>query len=133
MTADLPDAAAAGPRAAPLAPLPTSAEPVDARGFHVPVAGWILGGVTVAAATSFAVFGVMGKGELSDLRSGCGATASCAQSDVDSAHTKLLVADISLYTGIAALAGGVVVTILANRHPAPAPAAGGATPLSFSF
>ena len=119
-----------GPATAPLAPAPDVAPP---SAFHVPVAAWVLGGVTVAAAGSFAAFGLMGKSDLSHLRDTCGVTHSCAQSDVDSAHTKMLIADISLYTGIATLATATILTVLANRHPS-APTTGLRGPaLSVSF
>ncbi len=117
------------PAEGPLAPRP---EEAPASSFHVPVVAWVLGGVTVAAAGSFAAFGSMGKSDLSHLRSTCGVTMSCAQSDVDAAHTKMLVADVSLYTGIATLAAATVITILANRHPSSPPSAL-AEPLTLRF
>jgi hypothetical protein len=109
--------AAEAPAAPPNAPPPDGAAPSS---FHVPAAAWVLGGITVVAAGSFAVLGTMGKSDLDHLRDTCGVTHSCAQSDVDAIHSKMLVADISLYTGIAALAAATVITIAANHRPSPA-------------
>jgi hypothetical protein len=115
---------------APLAPPPDVARPSS---FQIPVAAWIFGGVTVAAAGSFTAFGLMGKSDLSHLRDTCGVTHSCAQADVDSAHTKLLVADISLYTGIAALAAATMILVIENRHPSSSSTGLGGPAIAVSF
>ncbi len=57
-------------------------------------AAWVLSGVGVVALGSFAYFGITARNDASDLRSSC--APGCAQSDVDSVRTRLLVADISL-------------------------------------
>lgn len=62
----------------------------------------VLGGVGVLALGSFAIFGISGKNDVDDLQK---CKPNCAESDVDSARTKLIIADISLGAGIVALAG----------------------------
>ena len=68
-----------------------------------PVAAFVLGGVGIVALGSFAFFGLTGTSDVSTLRDGCGVTHSCAQTDVDAARTKLLIADISLGVGVVTL------------------------------
>jgi hypothetical protein len=50
---------------------------------------------------------------MTSLKNGCGATKSCAQSDVDAAHTKLVVGDIGL--AVALVAGGLTAWSLLSR------------------
>jgi hypothetical protein len=50
---------------------------------------------------SFAYFGLTGRAEVGRLRTQC--APQCAQSDVNAAHTKLLIADASLGVGIVSL------------------------------
>jgi hypothetical protein len=73
-----------------------------------------LAGIGVAAAGSFGYFGLTGRAEASDLRSGCGATASCTDAQVDSARAKYIAADISLVVALVAL-GGATVLWLSSR------------------
>jgi hypothetical protein len=86
------------PPAVPDAPAPDRATPDG----HVPAGAWILGGVAVVSAASFAYFGVTGQSDASNLRATC--APKCQQSDVDAVRTKLLVADVSLGVGIVSLA-----------------------------
>ena len=72
----------------------------------------IVGGIGVLALGSFAVFGLGGKSDVSDLEKTC--KPRCAESDVDAARTKLLIADISLGVGIVALG---VATYLVIARP----------------
>jgi hypothetical protein len=60
----------------------------------------VVGGVGVLALGSFAIFGIGGKNDVEDLQK-CKPT--CPEKDVDSARTKLIIADISLGIGIVAL------------------------------
>jgi hypothetical protein len=62
----------------------------------------VLGGVGVLGLGSFAIFGISGKSDVDDLQK---CKPNCAESDVDSARTKLIIADISLGAGVVALAG----------------------------
>ena len=71
----------------------------------------VIGGVGVLALGSFAFFGLGGKSDVSDLEKNC--KPHCAQSDVDAAKTKLLIADISLGVGIVAL--GVATYLVITR------------------
>jgi len=93
--------------AKPAAP-PTGAKPLGVTDSPpskperpAPVLSYALGGVGVLGLASFAFFGLSGSGDVSDMESECKPT--CAQDRVDSAKTKLLVADISLGVGVVAL------------------------------
>lgn len=79
-----------------------------------PVLVYPLAGLGAAALGSFAFFGLSGHADAEDLRGGCGRTASCAESDVDAARTKYIVADVSLGVGIVAL-GAAAVLWLTSR------------------
>lgn len=59
---------------------------------------------------SFAIFGIQGKNEVDDLQK---CKPRCAEEDVDSARTKLIIADISLGVGVVAL--GVATYMLLTR------------------
>jgi hypothetical protein len=97
-------AATAGPTG------PTGPTPAEGGGGSL-VPAIIVGGVGVLALGSFAIFGLGGKSDVSDLEKNC--KPHCAQSDVDSAKTKLLIADISLGVGIVAL--GVATYLVITR------------------
>jgi hypothetical protein len=57
----------------------------------------VVGGIGVLALANFALFGLMGKSDVDDLQN---CKPNCAESDVDSARTKLIIADISLGVGV---------------------------------
>lgn len=88
-----------GPAAPPPGPV---APPPAAHGDNSLVPAFIVGGIGVVGLVSFAIFGISGKSDVSDLEKTC--KPNCAESDVDSARTKLIVADISLGIGVVALA-----------------------------
>lgn len=71
----------------------------------------VVGGIGAAALGSFAIFGIAGRNEVDDLEKNC--KPNCAEKDVDSARTKLVIADISLGVGIVAL--GVAAYMLITR------------------
>lgn len=73
---------------------------------------FIVGGIGVVGIISFAIFGLSGKGDVSDLEKTC--KPNCKESDVDSARTKLIIADISLGIGVVALA---VATYMVLTRP----------------
>lgn len=75
------------------------------------VPAFIVGGIGVVALGSFAIFGLGGKSDVSDLEKSC--KPNCEDSKVDSARTKLIVADISLGIGIVAL--GVATYMILTR------------------
>jgi hypothetical protein len=90
---------------------PTAAPPPaggGGRGSLVPAL--VVGGIGVVAIGSFAFFGLSGSGAVNDLKK---CKPNCATSDVDSARTKLIVADISLGVGVVAL--GVATYMLITR------------------
>jgi hypothetical protein len=72
---------------------PTAVDPVRTEKKISPAA-WIFGGVGVVAFTSFAYFGLSARSRASDLRSSC--APACADDDVSSVRSKLLIADLSL-------------------------------------
>jgi hypothetical protein len=61
----------------------------------------VVGGIGVIALGSFTLFGIQGKNDVDDLQK---CKPRCAESDVDKARTKLIIADISLGVGVVALA-----------------------------
>lgn len=100
-----------GGAAGPAGPTgPTGPAPAEGGGGSL-VPAIIVGGVGVLALGSFAIFGLGGKSDVSDLEKTC--KPHCAQSDVDAAKTKLLIADISLGVGIVAL--GVATYLVITR------------------
>ena len=112
-----PTAASASPR---ISPEPARVEltapaPTPESSFRVPTAAWILGGAGVAALGSFTILGLSAINTRDALAARCGNL--CSEDDVQSGRTQALVADISLGVGIAALAGGVLWTWLAQGTP----------------
>jgi hypothetical protein len=95
-------------------PAPVTPPPPEKKGFRIPTLGWVGGGVFVAGAATTVLFAVMANGDESDLRSRC--APSCAEADRDAIKTKLIVANVGLFVGIAGLALAGVTTILANRR-----------------
>ena len=71
----------------------------------------VVGGIGVLALGSFAIFGLGGKSDVNNLENTC--KPHCAESDVDKARTKLIIADISLGVGIVAL--GVATYLILTR------------------
>jgi hypothetical protein len=79
-----------------------------------PIAGYVVGGIGVVAIGGFAFFGLSGKSDVDNMRSGPNACApNCDPSKVDAAKAKLLVADISLGVGVVGLG---VATYLILTH-----------------
>jgi hypothetical protein len=82
----------------------------------VPLPVWIMGGVAVAGAAGFATFGLIGNQKKSTLeKQGC--APFCATSDVDTAHTNYMVADISLAVGVAAVVAGSIFFLTRPEVP----------------
>jgi hypothetical protein len=79
---------------------------------HSPVAAWVLSGVGVVALGSFAYFGITARNDASDLRGTCAPT--CAESEVDSVRTRLLVADVSL--GVSLLSFGLATYLFVSSN-----------------
>jgi hypothetical protein len=78
---------------------PDSAPSSDGRGSLVPA--FLVGGLGLVGLTSFAILGISGRSDASELRSSC--RPNCTQDQVDSVRRKLLIADISLGVGLVAL------------------------------
>jgi hypothetical protein len=75
----------------------------------VPGAAWGLFGGGVLALGVGITFEALGLSARSNLVSSCRPTATCSQSDVDSARTQVLTGDIALGAGALLLAGAAVV------------------------
>ena len=99
-------AAGAGPAGGPT---PPPGGETSKEGSIVPAV--VVGSIGVLALGSFAIFGLGGKSDVSNLESTC--KPHCAESDVDKARTKLIIADISLGVGIVAL--GVATYLFVTR------------------
>jgi hypothetical protein len=91
-----------GPGDARLSPQPREPE---RRG--IPAGSWILGGIGVALLGTGATFWGVGSAERSNLREECASAASCTQSDIDAAKTKLVVGDVVAGVGVLAVAAGL--------------------------
>ncbi len=85
----------------------------------------VVGAIGVVALGSFAVFGIGGKNEVEDLKKSC--KPLCREEDVDSARTKLIIADISL--GVGAVALGVATYLFLTRPKVDAKVQTGASAL----
>ncbi|AKV02346.1 hypothetical protein AKJ09_09009 [Labilithrix luteola] len=71
----------------------------------------VVGGIGVLALGSWAYFGLSGTSDVDHLESTC--KPNCKQSDVDSARSKLIIADVSLGVGVVAL--GVATYMILTR------------------
>ncbi|WP_437806277.1 hypothetical protein [Sorangium sp. So ce1078] len=76
----------------------------------VPALTYVLAGVGVAGAASFAVWGLMGRSEQDHLEQTC--RPECTDSDLATVRTRYLIADISLGVGAAAFAGAALTYLL---------------------
>jgi hypothetical protein len=97
---------------ADMRPLP-AAPPRSRVNVVWPIAAIGAGGLAIAGASYLWISGLSEHGT---LVSGCGATHSCSSSDVDSAHQKLVVGDVTAGAGIALVALGIGILIL-DRAP----------------
>jgi hypothetical protein len=84
----------------------------------------VVGGIGVIALGSFAIFGIGGKNDVDDLQK---CKPYCKEADVDSARTKLIIADISLGVGVVAL--GVATYMFLTRPKVDAKVQTGASTL----
>lgn len=97
-----------GPAAAPASATAPTAEEASI------VPALVVGGIGVAALGSFAFFGISGKNDVDDLQK---CKPRCAETDVDKARTKLIIADISLVGGVVALAVSAYMIITRPKIP----------------
>ena len=90
----------------------------------IPIIAYVLGGVGVVGLGAATFFWLSGLGDKSHLEDTCGPKpgrlASCSQSDVDSAHTKLVIGDVSGGIGIVALGAAAYFVIARPRVEAKA-------------
>lgn len=66
---------------------------------------WVVGGAGVALTTVGFIFWGVGLSDRSTLSSTCASSHSCAQSDVEASHTKLVVGDVLIGVGLVAMIG----------------------------
>lgn len=85
-------------------------KPVEKAG--PPIGGFVFAGIGALAVGSFVLFDLSAKSGVDNLRSTC--APRCAQSDVDSVNTKLIIADVSLGAGLVAL--GVATWLLVSHY-----------------
>ena len=105
---------------------PTSPPPGEGGGGSL-VPAFVVGGIGVVALGSFAIFGLGGKSDVSDLENeNC--KPHCSQDRVDKARTKLIIADISL--GISIVALGVATYMILTRPKIDAVVKAGSAPAS---
>ncbi len=92
------------------APEPAPASGPDGALMAGSIAGLATGGVGLAL---WAIFGGMTIAEDGALAAGCGATKSCSAAEVSNLQTFSMVADVGLGVGIAGLAVGAVLLVIA--------------------
>lgn len=101
------------PAAAAALPAPTPAPVRTHRPVPAPV--YVLGGVAVLGAASFAYFGSTGSSKQSDLEKSC--APSCAHDDVKEVRRNYLFADVSMGVGAAALLTGAILYFTRPERP----------------
>ena len=87
--------------------------PVEKAG--PPIGGFVFLGIGAVAVGSFVFFDLSAKSSVDNLRGTC--APRCAQSDVDSVNTKMIIADVSLGAGAVAL--GVAPWLLVSQYAKP--------------
>ncbi|HEY1537551.1 MAG TPA: hypothetical protein VGF76_26205 [Polyangiaceae bacterium] len=97
------------PQALAPTPAPAPLPPPEPVVMHrpVPALAWALGGVALVGAGAFAYFGTSARSRRTELEQVC--SPDCADSDVNSLHTRLIAADVSLGVGVAALLSAAIV------------------------
>lgn len=86
---------------------PTTPSSSTHRSLVLPLA---LGGVAVLGGAAFAILASSARSDVDDLRATC--APNCPTSDVSTARTKLIAANVSLGVGLVALTAAVVVYVL---------------------
>jgi hypothetical protein len=89
----------------------------------VPFAAYALGAGAIVALGLGATMEAIGLSDRQHLVDSCQPTRSCAQSDVDSARTRVTIGDVALGLG-AALAAGALVVYLTRGPASPGPTSG---------
>lgn len=89
--------------------------------FAVPPAAWVLGGVSIAAIGAGVGFGLAAKTGVDDMRAPGGCAPFCDPARVDVARRDMILANVLFGVGAAALATGVILTIVRPRTAAEGP------------
>ena len=121
------DTTPAPPTAPP--PPPSTSTSTSTSSEDRPVTGFVIGGLGLAAVGVGAVLGITALSKHGDLAGGCGTTKTCAQDDVDSARTRMAVADVTVGVGLVATAIGAYLVLTRPSSPVSVlagPASGGA-------
>ncbi|MBX3191872.1 MAG: hypothetical protein KF819_33080 [Labilithrix sp.] len=96
------------------------ATPAERSSFHVPTLGWIGLGVFAVGGVTTVAFAAAANSAESDLRERCAPT--CPPSEKGPIDTKIALANVGMFVGIAGLGLAVVSTVLANTGTQAAPA-----------
>lgn len=89
--------------------------PPPPSGGGPPVLSFVFGGVGIVGLGLFSTFAILGLSERNELRDSC--APMCTEDQVSSVKTKLLVADISLGVGVAAIGAAAIFLITAPEAP----------------
>jgi hypothetical protein len=121
------------PAAGPAPSMETPATPPESAGARgaskpVPTLTWVLAGVAVGGAASFAYFWTTGIGKLHDMRAQC--EPACDPNEADRMRTTLTIARVSLGISLAAAVGATIAYIASPSRP---PTAAGALARPFTF
>lgn len=113
-------------------PKPATPEPTpepDRPPFRIPTLGWIGLGVFAAGGITTIAFASMANGDETDLRERCAPT--CPESEKSGIDTKIAIANVGLFVGLAGLGLAVVTTVLENTGSKPPPAKATARGVTF--
>lgn len=113
------------------APGDSGAPPPPTREKALPVGPIVVGAIGVAGLGVFAVMGGLGASEFAELEETC--APRCRKEETDAVDTKLLVADVALGVGSAAVLAGVIWLIVDLTGDDGSPVAMGASGLSIAF
>lgn len=86
-----------------------------------PWLGYSLLGVGGVALGGMAWMWVKGRGDVDELRDGCGATRTCDQADIDSARTTILVGDVLGGVGLVSIGVGTFLLLDGSAEPSAGP------------
>ncbi|HEU4410037.1 MAG TPA: hypothetical protein VFS43_32580 [Polyangiaceae bacterium] len=113
-------------------PLPPVSEPPRPR----PVAGYVLGGLGIAALGAGATFGMLALSSNKEAEDKCQTEATCSADEAtaarDRATTQAWVANVGVGIGLAGVAVATYVLFIAPRGPSSAPSAGAQAGLTIS-
>lgn len=87
---------------------------------RIPPVALAVAGVGLAGVAGFAVFGLIAKSDVNEMRETC--APGCAPSDVDAARTKMILANVSLGAGVLALGAATWLTLSSSSRGRPSSA-----------